>query len=262
MARILRIVKGLKVKKLISAAVMASCVLAMSLPASAGSTTGTVKIGWNVTALLSVTFQGNYTATGTSGSLTPTPVTGANGGSGSCAGGGGSSGTTTGGTGTAALVLDFGAITPDSANATACLVPNTAEAVVNTNDSLGVTIAEALTTAPANASVAICGNAIKAHAPVTFATAATASSSSNWAVGTATDTTSSGALSGTTCAGLKQTATLNMTAITAASQNTFKTNDDTTNPAYFGSDMALVIPANAAQTAGDAGTITYTVTAN
>jgi hypothetical protein len=249
------------VKKLIPIAALASCFAAMTLPAGATTATGTVKIGWNVTALLSVTFQGNYTAAGASGSLTPTPVTGNNGGLGTCNGAGGSTGTTTGGAGTNALVLDFGAITPDATHATDCLVLNTDEAVVNTNDTLGVTVAEALTTAPSNASVLLCGNAVKNHAPVTFATAATASSSTNWGVGTATDTTSTGTLAGTTCAGLTETATLNMTTI-GASQNTFKTNDDTTNPAYFGSDLALIIPANAAQTAGDAGTITYTVTAN
>lgn len=250
----------MNVKKLLSAAAMLTCVAALTLPASATSTTGTVTVKWNVTALLSLQFQGNYTNTGTSGAtLDPTPLVGLNGGAGACGGGG----TGGGGASSTALTLDFGAITPDAVNPTDCLVLNAAEAVVNTNDANGVLISEALTTAPTGAGISICGATVKSNAPVAWVGAGAGVSTSNYTAAKATDTTTTGTISGTTCAGMKYgTTSMNAQAIVAAGANAFKSSDDATNPAYYGQDIAVIVPANAASSAGDSAVITYTVTGN
>src|SRR5579864_3516324 len=203
MARKLRIVKGLNVKKLISSAVIALSVAASALPATAA--TGTVTIKWNVTAIASVVFQGNYTNAGASGALNPTAasligpvVTGS---AGSC-GAGGSAGA---GGGTNALTLDYGAITPDAADSTICMLLNGAEAVVNTNDNLGVTVAVQQTTAPAQAGAAVCYVPISGNAPIAGGSTV---SSATLTAAKATDTTDTTAASWSaaapgTCAGLK-----------------------------------------------------------
>lgn len=259
----LRIVKGYIVKKIISLA-GAAAMLAFLLPtapaAAAGSTaTGTVTIKWNVTYLLTLTLEGDYTNAGgndsQAGPMAPLTVPGG----GTCAGGGAA----VSGGNTAALTLDYGAITPSAANPTVCVGLNAAEAEVSTNDGSGVTIKESLSTAPAQAGAAICGIALESNAPVAWA--ASGVSSSNYTAAKATDTTDTVAAnwSGTTCAGLKYSgATVNAQSVPAASTAVFETSDDTTNPANFGEDFAVLLPANASATAGDQGVVTYTVTTN
>ena len=260
MARILRIVKGLNVKKLISSAVVALCVAASALPAAAANT---VTIKWNVSAIASVVFQGNYSNTGTSGALNPAAaslISILNGGSGAC----GAGGSTGAGGGTNALTLDYGQITPDAAQATICMLLNGAEAVVNTNDTLGVTVAVQQTTAPAQAGAAICYVPLSGNAPIaggstvssSTLTAAKAQDTTDPTPGNWTDTTGA-------CSGLKYSGTaITGAAAFGAATNLLKTSDNTTNPAYFGADMGVLVPANASKTAGDSSVITYTVTTN
>ncbi len=47
-----------------------------------------------------------------------------------------------------------------------------------------------------------------------------------------------------------------------ASTTLLATNNNTQNPAYFGADLGVLVPANANKTAGDNAVITYTVTTN
>ncbi|HEV3155166.1 MAG TPA: hypothetical protein VGZ02_15260 [Candidatus Baltobacteraceae bacterium] len=248
-------------KKLTSLAVIALCMAASALPAAAANT---VTIKWNVTAIASVTFQGNYTNTGTSGSLNPTAATLIGpietGSTGSC----GAGGTNGAGGGTNALTLDFGAISPDSSTATFCMLLNGAEAVVNTNDTNGVTVAVQQTTAPAQAGAAICYVPISGNAPIAGGSTV---SSSTLTAAKATDTTdaTAGNWSDTTsaCNGLKYSGVaITGAAAFGASTNLLKTSDNTTNPAYFGADLGVMMPANASKTAGDSAVVTYTVTTN
>lgn len=257
----LRIVKGPKVKKLLPVAALACSLAASTLPAAA-ATTGTVTVKWNVTAIASLTLQGNYTAAGASGALNPTianliPIL--NGGSGACNAGGAAGA----GAGTQALTLDFGAIQPDAAQATICMLLNGAEAVVNTNDNLGVTVAVQQTTAPAQAGAAVCYVPISNNAPVAGGTSV---ATANLAAAKAMDTTDVTAASWTdttgTCAGLKYSgAAIAGAAAFGASTTLLKSSDNTTNPAYFGADYGVLVPANASKGA-DQGVITYTVTTN
>lgn len=248
-------------KKLLTLAVALTAISA-ALPAApasaAAAATGTVKIQWNVTAVASLTLEGNYTNTGAGGSdnLTPLTVPGA----GNCAGGGAAGA----GNGTQALTLDFGAITPSATTPTVCVGLNAAEAQINTNDTSGVTIQEQLTTAPAQAGAAICGIAIKSNAPVAWAAAGVSSSNYTAAKGTDTTDTTAASWSGTTCAGLQYSgASVNAQAVPGGAATTvFDTSDNTTNPSYFGEDFAVVLPANAGKTASDSGTVTYTVVTN
>ncbi len=257
----LRIVKGPKVKKLLSLAVIASCVTATALPAAAANT---VTIKWNVTAIASVTFQGNYTNTGTSGALNPAaasligPIE--TGSTGSC-GAGGSNGA---GAGTNALTLDFGAITPDAAGATICMLLNGAEAVVNTNDNAGVTVAVQQTTAPAQAGAAICYVPISGNAPVAGGATVSSSTLTPAKAMDTTDVTAGSWSDGTNaCNGLKYSgAAIAGAAAFGAVTTLLKTSDNTQNPAYFGTDLGVLMPANANKTAGDSAVVTYTVTTN
>lgn len=249
-------------KKLLPVAALACGLGASTLPAAA-ATTGTVTVKWNVTAIASLTLQGNYTNTGTSGALNPTaasliPIL--NGGSGSC----GAGGTAGAGAGTTALTLDFGAITPDASKATICMLLNGAEAAVNTNDTAGVTVAVSQTTAPTQAGAAVCYVPISNNAPVAGGSSV---STANLSAAKAVDTTDATAASWTdtagTCAGLTYSGTaITGAAAFGASTTLLKSTDNTTNPAYFGADYGVLIPANASKTAGDQGVITYTVTTN
>jgi len=257
--KLLRIVKGSNVKKLFT---LAACAIAVSAALPAGNAwagpaaTGTVKIQWNITAVASLTLEGNYTNTGAGGSDNLTPLTVAGGGNCGAGGAGGA------GNGSTALTLDFGAITPSASNPTVCVGLNAAEAQVNTNDTSGVTIQEALTTAPAQAGASICGVAIKSNAPVAWAGAGVSSSNYTAAKGTDTTDTTAANWSGSTCAGLQYSAaTVNAQAIPAAATTVFNTSDNTTNPAFFGEDYAVIVPANAAKGA-DSGTVTYSVITN
>lgn len=245
-------------KKLFTLAVGLVAISATLPPAVASAaTTGTVKIQWNVTAVASLTLQGNYTNTGAGGSDNLTPLTVPGGGN--CAGGGAAGA----GNGSTALTLDFGAITPSATNPTVCVGLNAAEAQINTNDTSGVTVQEALTTAPAQAGAAICGVAIKSNAPVAWASSGISSSNYTAAKGTDTTDTVAANWSGSTCAGLQYSATsVNAQAVPAAATTVFNTSDNTTNPAYFGEDYAVLLPANAAKTAADSGTVTYTIVTN
>jgi len=255
-------VKGPNVKKLLSLAVIVSSIALTALPAAAANT---VTIKWNVTAIASMTFQGNYTNTGTSGALNPTAATLigpiVTGSTGSC-GAGGSAGA---GAGTNALTLDFGAISPDSANATLCMLLNGAEAVVNTNDNLGVTVSVQQTTAPAQAGAAICYVPIQNNAPVA---GGASEPTANLAAGKATDTTDTTAAnwSATTaggCSSMKYSGVaIPGAAAFGANTTLLKSSDNTTNPAYFGADLGVLVPANASKTAGDQAVITYTVATN
>lgn len=246
-------------KKLLTlAAALVAISAALPAPASAAAATGTVKIQWNVTAVASLTLQGNYTNTGAGGSDNLSPLTVPGGGN--CAGGGAAGA----GNGSTALTLDFGAITPSATNPTVCVGLNAAEAQINTNDTSGVVIQEQLTAAPAQAGAAICGIALKSNAPVAWA--ASGVSSSNYTAAKGTDTTDTVAAnwSGATCAGLQYSAaSVNAQAVPGGAATTvFNTSDNTTNPAYFGEDFAVVLPANAGKTASDSGTVTYTVVTN
>lgn len=252
----LRIVKGLTVKKLLTAAAALASIAAATLPAAAAAPTATVKIQWNIASTASIMMEGNYTNTGAGGSDNLTPLVDNNGGTGTCAGGGAGGA----GNGTQALTLDYGAITPDSAQVTGCIGLNAAEAQINTNDTNGVKIQEALTTPPANAGVSICGIALENNGPTAWA--ASGVSSSNYTAAKATDTADNTGKTwaGSTCPTLTYNAVgINAQAETAAATTVFWTSDNTVNPSYFGEDYAVMIPANAAKTASDSGTITYTV---
>lgn len=251
-------------KKLLTAAaalaMICAATLPATLPASATSVTGTVKIQWNVTALLSMSLEGNYTNTGAGGVDNMTPLLIANGGTGNACGGGGTGGA---GNGTSALTLDFGAITPSATVVTGCVGLNAAEAQISTNDAIGVQVQEALTTAPAQAGASICGVAIQGNKPVAWS--ATGVSSATFTAAAATDTTDTTATSwaGTTCTGLTYGGTsVNAAALTSTVGTMAETNNDTTNPIYVGEDYAVLLPANASKTAADSGTVTYTVLAN
>jgi len=248
------------VKKLLTLAAIAISIAASALPAAAANT---VTIKWNVTAIASLTFQGNYTNTGTSGSLNPAaasliPIL--NGGSGAC-GAGGSNGA---GAGTNALTLDFGQITPDAAQATICMLLNGAEAVVNTNDTNGVTLSVQQTTAPAQAGAAICYVPISGNAPVAGGSSVSTSTLSAAKAQDTTDTTPASWTDATgACSGLKYSGSpIAGAAAFGASTTLLKSTDNTTNPAYFGADLGVLVPANASKTAGDSAVITYTVATN
>ncbi|MGZ3498900.1 MAG: hypothetical protein ACXWNK_11400 [Vulcanimicrobiaceae bacterium] len=241
-------------KKLLTMAALAATVAAATLPAAAANT---VTIKWNVAAIASLTLNGNYTNAGAGQAAALAPLTVANGGGGNCAGGG--AGIV--GNGTTALTLDYGAITPDATKVTGCVGLNAAEAVVNTNDTLGVQVQEALTTAPALAGVAICGVAIKNNAPAAWS--AVGQTSANFTAAKATDTadTVAGNWAGATCAGLTYSAATVNAAALAAAATVVNTSDNTTNPFYQGQDYAVLIPANASKGA-DQGVVTYTLITN
>ncbi|HZT11336.1 MAG TPA: hypothetical protein VFA29_00900 [Candidatus Baltobacteraceae bacterium] len=243
-------------KKLLIAAAALATMASATLPAAAAPPSATVKIQWNIASTASIVMQGNYTNTGTGGSDNLSPLVDNNGGSGTCAGGGAGGA----GNGTQALTLDFGAITPDPSQVTGCIGLNAAEAQINTNDTNGVKVQEALTTAPGNAGVSICGIAVENNGPVAWAASST--SSSNYTAAKATDTADATGKTwaGSTCAGLTYNGVgVNAVAEAAAAATTFWTSDNTTNPSYFGEDYAVLIPANAPKVASDSGTITYTV---
>lgn len=255
MAPTLRIVKGPNVKKLLSLAAFAAIVSTTMAPAMAANT---VTIKWNVTAIASLILEGNYTNTGAGGATAIAPLTIANGGAGNC----GPAGAAPVGNGSTALTMDFGSITPDATKVTGCVGLNTAEAQVNTNDTLGVAVQEQLSTAPTLAGVSICGVAIKTNAPTAWS--ATGVSSSTFTAAGATDTADTIAANwaGTTCAGLTYSAlTVNAGAEVAAATTIMKTSDNTLNPFYQGEDYAVLLPANASKGA-DQAVITYTLLTN
>ncbi len=248
-------------KKLLT---LATALVAISacLPApasAAAAATGTVKIQWNISAVATMVLEGNYNNAGAGGSDNLAPLTVPGGGTCNVSPGAGGAGN-----GTQALTLDFGGITPSASAPTVCVGLNAAEAQINTNDTSGVVVQEQLTAAPAQAGAAICGIAIKSNAPVAWAAAGV--SSSNYTAAKATDTTDTTAAnwSGATCAGLQYGGSgVNAQTVPGGAATTvFDTSDNTTNPAYFGEDYAVVLPANAGKTANDSGTVTYTVVTN
>lgn len=256
MAPILRIVKGPNVKKLLSLAAFAGIVGMTMAPAMAANT---VTIKWNVNAIASLILEGNYTNTGAGGATAIAPLTIANGGAGNCAG----AGAAPVGNGSTALTMDFGGITPDAAKVTGCVGLNTAEAQVNTNDTLGVKVDEQMTTSPTLAGVAVCGIQIKANAPTAWSTTGVAATTFTAAGATDTTDTVAANWAGTTCAGLTYSAaSVNAAAIpTGAATEIMGTSDNSLNPFYQGEDYAVLIPANASKGA-DQAVITYTLVTN
>lgn len=260
-------------KKLISAAATATLLAVTALPAMAASPTVTIQ--WNVTATASLNLYENYNNAGATsttlpvGSASPTYgnlLTGNNGGGGTCGGG-----TVSVTESTTAGILNIGNVQPDPLQATICMISNAVEAQIVTNDSKGVTVAESIA-APTNNTTAVCADAVVNSTPAAWQSSGVAGSTMTTA-SKAYDTavTTSTALTGSTCAGLKYGATslsgvgTTSGSATAYSGTFLKTSDDSEGSAtmYAGQDLAVVFPANAASTpSGDSSVITYTITTN
>lgn len=268
-------------KKLLTTAALVASVAAMSLPATAATTTasGTVIVDWNVSTLLTMALAGNYTNTGASGAanLTPSALNAA-GGAGNCTGGGTNGTVANGNAATPSITLDFGAIQPDLTHVVGCWATNAAEAQISTNDSSGVILQEDVTTAATHGAV-ICASLVKGNKPVAMQSAgvSTGVSASAWTAAGAMDTAETGtwSLSANTqlCGNVANSANaavdstklnVNATAITPATTSSadtvMATNDDALSTIYVGEDYAVLLPANATKGA-DTATVTYTVTA-
>jgi hypothetical protein len=238
----------------------------LTLAAQASSSSATMTMKWNNTYSISAAFQGNYSSTGSSGTLSPAgssfiPIK--NGGAGSCNGGGGTTGITAGGAGTTALTMDFGNVTPDTTNTTICVLLNAVEVAVNTTDPAGATVLVQMTASPV-ALESLCYVPISNYAPVAIGSGVASGNLTAAKAQDTTDTTSSFWTDPTkVCNGLTYNgaAVAGATAFSTTQTNFLKSTDSTTNPAYFGADYALVIPAAAAGV-NDSATITYTITTN
>ena len=239
-------------KKLLSLAALAACVAATALPAAAAPA-GTVTIDWNINETASVVFHGNYTIAGADGSLNPTPATvNQAGGSDTCSGGG----TNGAGAASSAITLDFGNITP-SAKSGVCFVLDAVEGAVTTTDGSGVNEqVEASAALPAGYSV--CMIPVSNTKAIAAGTTGIATATNLTAAGafdnTASDTTmtnwSFGA--GGACSNLTNTANATASALnlTTAYQTLEGSSDNNSGSAfYLGSDIGLIVPANAAKIA-------------
>jgi hypothetical protein len=249
----LRIVKGPNVKKLMSLAAFAGLVATTMAPAMAANT---VTIKWNVTAIASLILEGNYSNTGAGGTTALAPLT--VGGGTNCAAGGAAPV----GNGSTALTIDFGNITPSATSVVGCVGLNAAEAQVSTNDTSGVQVQEALSTAPAQAGAAICGVSVQGGKAAAWS--ATGMSTATLTAAGAFDSTDTTAASwaGTSCAGLTYGGTsVGATQLAAAASTIVNTNNNTLNPFYQGEDYVVMIPANASKGA-DSGVVTYTLVTN
>lgn len=268
-------------KKLISAAATAALVAAMGLPAMAASPTVTIQ--WNVAKTATMNLYENYNNAGaTSTTMQIGGVssgygglfTGNNGGSGNC-GGTGSSITES----TTAGILNIGQVTPDAVKETDCVFLNGAEAVVNSNDSTGVTLTEAIA-APATAGTVVCGDLVTGGKGAAWMSAKVAGSTltaANAYDSNASDATNATGWTGSTCAALTSggtgtaagafqgTSTTGVSGSnTALAATTFAQTSDSASGAnmYIGEDFAVLFPPYATYTASDSSVITYTLTAN
>lgn len=237
-------------EKLIGAVAIAATLVTTMAPAFAAPTvkTGTVVVSWNTQAAAVLTLFTNYTAAGVEGAGNPTITTATNGGTGTC--------TATGNGAESAgppPTVNFGNVTPDTANTTDCNYQSAINAQVVTS-SKNWSLTEAIQgSIPAGYGLcAFANNATKSFPfPAAGALAATASQFSGAAPATATV--------GTCTAGAVTGAALSTTAfnVISAASNSFTA----ATPANLGEDLELQVPANAAAGANTA-TIIYTLTAN
>lgn len=254
-------------KKLLICLTLGAIVIFGALRAQAASSAN-MTIKWNNNYAVTVAFQGNYSATGTSGSLSPSstsfiPIL--NGGSGQCNGGGSSTSVSVGGAGTTALTMDFGNVKPDSTVSTVCVLLNAVEASVHTADPAGANLLVQMTGTPSTPA-SLCYIPIANNAPKAIGSSVASSQLAAAKAQDTTDTTSSLWTDPTqNCSGLKYNgaAVAGATAFSTTQTNFLASSDSTTDPAYFGADYALIVPASASAGSGsDAMTITYTVTSN
>ena len=131
-------------KRTTALAAFAALVLNVT-PAFAASPTITVK--WDTQALSSIVLTTQYSNTGVHVATAEPILANLNGGSGIC-----QASDTEAVTGT----VNFGNVTPDLTLATDCMEQNAVNAVVQTNDSLGYTVAESATSGYPAASYLIC----------------------------------------------------------------------------------------------------------
>lgn len=249
MARILRIVKGLTVKKLLTLAAFAAIIGTTALPAGAVTQTGNVTVQWNISVTAALTLNTNYggtgTATATSG-LVPVAEF--------LQGGLGAGEACTPAASVVAGTVDFGTITPDSglsAN-TVCAVKQAINAKVSTN-STNWTLGEGLTAA-APAGVTLCGLSNSGNFPVSVSgVAATVPASARTA---ASITDGNGTGTGT-CAGAGELT------IPGAVNTTNMASSTTPYPAgtNVGEDLEL-ITTSAAATGATTKTLTVSLVAN
>lgn len=226
-------------------ALVLASIAALALPAlpANAATTGTIQVKWNTQAVGTLALHTQYDGApvGQHKATAETIYAATNGGAGTCQ----ASDTSPD------LTVNFGNVTPDSANVTDCLEINAVNAIVATNDTTGWNVSEAVTAglAPAaNYSMCAYPNGSASWPFANAAAMAATASARAAAVTAATIGTCSGGgqlLNGTSF----QMNTTNTNAFTAAS------------PANIGEDLELLIGA-AAPLGAQTETVTFTLTLN
>ena len=250
----LRIVKGLKVKKLLTALTLAALALP-AMPVAAATTFGspTVDVNWNVTASGSVTLYSDYANGGSAcgsestGCGTPAVLQSPAAGAGTCTAAPAAPTANTGAAGSTTGVF-FGNIAPDlTTKNTECYYKNAVDAVISTNDA-NYSLTEDVSVASTNAAgYWLC--------EVNNGTVPTAS---------VTPSAAASAPTGFTAAGAVAACPTGMTRISTTAGGTTaysQASGSTPSNAHVGQDYALVVPALAGTGAAQF-VVTYTFVGN
>lgn len=259
MAQILRIVKGPNVKKLLSILTLAVLVIP-ALPAGAVTqfSAPTVDVNWNTTASGSMTLYADY-ATGATlcgteltGCGTPSVLTNAGAGTGTCTAAPTAPTANTGAAGSSTGVF-FGSISPDlTNNNTECYYKDAVDAVFSTNDGSGYKVYQGWTAATNATGYLLC-YAPNGSIPTASATGSAVASAPGGFTATgapAACPTGMTSITNQTAAGPPPVG-----AVTAVSSAT------TASSLHAGEDYALIVPALAAAGASQF-VVTYTLVGN